>query len=492
MEQFKMRIGSGWRGASDGRTFESLNPYNGEICAEVPRGTAEDVDAAVRAAHAAFTSGPWATMTASQRGMVLHRIGDAIAAHAEELADMEVKDNGKLKAEMVKQMQYLPQWFYYFGGLSDKIQGDVTPFDKPGIFHYTTFEPLGVVATIAPWNSPLLLAVWKIAPALAAGNTVVIKPSEFSSASSILFAKLCEEAGVPDGVVNVVTGFGKEVGEPLVGHPLVARVAFTGSETGGRHVYENAARSFKRVSLELGGKSANIVFEDANLDDAVKGAVTAIFSATGQSCMAESRLLVHSSIHDEFVERLVKFMKNVRLGDPMSPDTNMGPVSTQPQLEKTLYYIDVAKQEGARLVLGGTRSTRPGTENGLFVEPTIFVDVRNDMRIAQEEVFGPVVAVIKFDTEDEAIAIANDSNYGLAAGVWTHDLRRAMTVPKRLQAGSVWVNAYRLVSYLAPFGGVKASGIGRENGIRAVYEYLEAKSVFINPVPGVEDPFVLS
>src|SRR6201991_3097100 len=376
MEQFKMRIGSGWRGASDGRTFESLNPYNGEICAEVPRGTAEDVDAAVRAAHAAFTSGPWATMTASQRGMVLHRIGDAIAAHAEELADMEVKDNGKIRAEMLKQMRYLPHWFYYYGGLVDKIEGHVTPFDKPGVFHYITYEPLGVVAAIAPWTSPLLLAVWKIAPALAAGNTVVMKPSEFSSASSILFAQLCEEAGLPAGVLNVVTGFGKEVGEPLVTHPLVARVAFTGSEGGGRSVYVNAARSFKRVSLELGGKSANIVFEDANLDDAVKGAVTAIFSATGQSCMAGSRLLVHSSIHDEFVERLGKFMKNVRLGDPMSPDTNMGPVSTEPQFDKTLYYLDVAKQEGARCVLGGARSTRPGTEKGLFVEPTIFVDVR--------------------------------------------------------------------------------------------------------------------
>src|SRR6201991_1392716 len=353
MEQFKMRIGSGWRGASDGRTFESLNPYNGEICAEVPRGTAEDVDAAVRAAHAAFTSGPWATMTASQRGMVLHRIGDAIAAHAEELADMEVKDNGKLKAEMVKQMQYLPQWFYYFGGLSDKIQGDVTPFDKPGIFHYTTYEPLGVVAAISPWNSPLLLAVWKIAPALAAGNTVVMKPSEFSSASSILFAQLCEEAGLPAGVLNVVTGFGKEVGEPLVTHPLVARVAFTGSEGGGRSVYVNAARSFKRVSLELGGKSANIVFEDANLDDAVKGAVTGIFSATGQSCMAGSRLLVHVSIHDAFVAQLVPFMPSGVLGDPTDSKTHIGPVSTQPQLEKTLQYIQIAKDEGARCVLGG-------------------------------------------------------------------------------------------------------------------------------------------
>ncbi|WP_266157054.1 aldehyde dehydrogenase [Dyella silvatica] len=491
MKNFKMRIGEHWSDAKSGQRFESLNPYTGKHWASLPRGGAEDVDAAVRAAHHAFKHGPWSQMTATQRGLLLHKVGDAIAAHAEELADLEVRDNGKLKAEMLKQMRYLPHWFYYYGGLADKIQGDVTPFDKPGIFHYTTFEPLGVVATIAPWNSPLLLAVWKIAPALAAGNTVVVKPSEFSSASTVLFAQLCEEAGLPPGVVNVVTGFGPEVGEPLVKHPLVARIAFTGSESGGRRVYENAAADFKRVSLELGGKSANIVFEDADLDDALKGVVTGIFSATGQSCMAGSRLLVHASIHDAFVERLVTFMQDVKLGDPLEATTQMGPVSTQPQLEKTLQYIQIAKDEGARCVLGGQRSKRPGTEHGLFVEPTIFVDVNNDMRIAREEVFGPVLAVIKFDTDEEAIAIANDSPYGLAAGVWTRDLKRALEVPKRLEAGSVWVNAYRLVSYLAPFGGFKSSGIGRENGIRAVYEYLESKSVFINPTPGVENPFVL-
>jgi len=491
VETFKMRIGDQWLDAASGARFESQNPYTGKPWASLPRGGSEDADAAVRAAHQAFKQGAWARMTATQRGLLLHKVGDAIAAHAEQLADLEVRDNGKLKAEMLKQMQYLPHWFYYYGGLADKIQGDVTAFDKPGIFHYTTFEPLGVVATIAPWNSPLLLAVWKIAPALAAGNTVVVKPSEFSSASTVLFAQLCEDAGLPPGVVNVVTGFGAEIGEPLVKHPLVARIAFTGSEGGGRRVYENAAADFKRVSLELGGKSANIVFEDADLDDAVKGAVTGIFSATGQSCMAGSRLLVHASIHDAFVERLVAFMQDVKLGDPLDPTSHMGPVSTEPQFEKTLQYIQIAKDEGARCVLGGKRSDRPGTEHGLFVEPTIFVDVRNDMRIAQEEVFGPVLAVIPFRTDEEAIAIANDSAYGLAAGVWTRDLKRAIEIPKRLEAGSVWVNAYRLVSYLAPFGGFKASGIGRENGIRAVYEYLESKSVFINPTPGVENPFVL-
>lgn len=430
-------------------------------------------------------------MTASARGLLLHRLGDAIAANAELLADLEVKDNGKLKAEVLGQMKYLPQWFYYYAGLADKVEGAVTPIDRPGMLHYVNYEPLGVVAAIAPWNSPLLLAAWKIAPALAAGNTIVVKPSEFSSASTIAFARLCEEVGIPPGVVNVVTGYGKEVGEPLVCHPLVARIAFTGSEAGGRAVAHNAAEDFKRVSLELGGKSANIVFEDALLDDAVKGVVSGIFAATGQTCMAGSRLLVQASIHDEFVQRLVEFVKTARLGNPMSPETNVGPISTPPQLDKTLQYIEIAKAEGARCVLGGERSRREGCEQGLFVEPTIFTGVTNNMRIAQEEVFGPVLAVIPFDSEDEAVAIANDSPYGLAAGVWTQNLQRAIGLPRRLHVGTVWVNAYRVVSYLAPFGGVKASGIGRENGLRAIHEYLEAKSVFINPVPGIANPFVL-
>ena len=492
MQSFQMCIGATQRGTASGETFDSIDPYTSKAWARFPRGTEVDVDDAVQAAYAAFRTGPWSLLTASARGLMLHRLGDMIAANAELLADLEVRDNGKLKAEVLGQMKYLPQWFYYYGGLADKIEGAVTPIDRPGMLHYVSYEPLGVVAAIAPWNSPLLLAVWKIAPALAAGNTIVIKPSEFSPASTIAFAKLCQDVGIPPGVVNVVTGFGKEVGEPLVRHPLVARVAFTGSEAGGRAVAQNAAQDFKRVSLELGGKSANIVFEDALLDDAVKGVVSGIFAATGQSCMAGSRLLVQASIHDEFVRRLIEFVKTAKLGNPMAPDTNVGPVSTPPQLEKTLEYIEIAKSEGARCVLGGERSQREGCEQGLFVEPTIFTGVTNKMRIAQEEVFGPVLAVIPFESEDQAISIANDSPYGLAAGVWTQSLQRAISMPRRLHVGTVWVNAYRVVSYLAPFGGVKASGIGRENGLRAIHEYLEPKSVFINPVPGIANPFVLS
>jgi aldehyde dehydrogenase (NAD+) len=337
----------------------------------------------------------------------------------------------------------------------------------------------------------LLLAVWKIAPALAAGNTVVIKPSEFASASTTVFAALCDEAGIPPGVVNVVTGFGAEVGDPLVKHRLVARIGFTGSAASGRRVNESAAKEFKPVSMELGGKSANIVFEDANLDAAARGAISGIFAATGQTCMAGSRLLVQRSIHDKFVEKLVEMVGQARLGDPRLPDTDVGPISTVPQLQKVLQYIEVARSEGAHCALGGVRSTRQGCERGFFVEPTIFTGVNNQMRIAREEVFGPVLCVIPFDDENDAVSIANDSCYGLAAGIWTSDLRRAVMLPKRIHAGTVWVNAYRVVSYLAPFGGVKSSGLGRENGLRAIYDFLETKSVYINTVSREGNPFVL-
>lgn len=491
MQHFDMWIDGQWQPAADGKTFGSLDPFLGREWATFSRGGEADADRAVQSAHQAFASGVWPNLTATARGKLLYRLADALESNAEALADLEVSDNGKLKAEMIGQMRYLPEWFRYYGGLADKIEGRVTPFDKPGIFHHTLYEPLGVVVAIAPWNSPLLLATWKIAPALAAGNTIVIKPSEFSPASTLLFAKICSDVGFPPGVVNVVSGYGAEIGEALVAHPLVRRVAFTGSDAGGRRVGLTAMKDFKRVSLELGGKSANIVFDDAILDDAVKGVVSGIFAATGQTCMAGSRLLVHESIHDEFVDRLVDFMRNVTLGDPRSAETNIAPVSTVPQFEKVLEYFDIAEREGARCVLGGKRSERPGCETGLFVEPTIYVDVQNHMRIAQEEVFGPVLSVIKFCSDDEAVAIANDSPYGLAAGLWTQDLQRAISLPRRIQAGSIWVNAYRVVSYLAPFGGFKQSGLGRENGLNAIYEYLEEKSIFINPKPGIANPFIL-
>jgi aldehyde dehydrogenase (NAD+) len=359
------------------------------------------------------------------------------------------------------------------------------------MLNYTRYEPLGVVAAITPWNSPLLLTAWKLAPALAAGNTVVLKPSEFTSASVLEFMKLIEQAGFPPGVVNVVTGFGPDVGTPLVEHPLVAKVAFTGSDRTGTLIYQTAARGLKRVSMELGGKSPNIVFDDAQMENAVKGVVSGIFAATGQTCIAGSRLLVQQSIHDQFVDKLVAFAKTAKMGDPMSLDTQVGPVTNPPQFKKILDYIDIAKGEGAKPVLGGNKATRPECGDGWFVEPTIFTRVKNSMRIAQEEVFGPVLAVIPFKDEEEAVAIGNDVVYGLAAGVWTQSMRRSIMMAERLQAGTVWVNTYRAVSYLSPFGGYKRSGLGRESGQEMIKDYMQVKSVWISTATEVPNPFIL-
>lgn len=471
--------------------FESQNPFTGEAWSEIPRCDARDVDAAVNAAHAALTQGAWAEMTATQRGALLRRLGDLIVRDAERLAATEVQDNGKLLAEMRGQVTYCAQWYHYYGGLADKIQGATLPLDKKGYFAFTRHEPVGVVAAITPWNSPLLLATWKLAPALAAGCTVVIKPSEFTSASTLEFMALFEEAGFPPGVVNVVTGFGSEVGSPLVEHPLVAKISFTGSDQTGRLINEKAAKNLKHTAMELGGKSPNIVFEDADLEQAVFGAISGIFAATGQTCIAGSRLLVQEDIHDAFVERLVAVARTAKMGDPMLADTQVGPVTTPPQYNKVLEYIDIAFGEGATAVLGGKKGDEQACGNGWFVQPTIFTNVRNDMRIAQEEVFGPVLSIIRFKDEDDALRIANDVRFGLAAAVWTKDMGRAIRMSEKLQAGTVWVNTYRAVSFMAPFGGYKDSGLGRENGIDAVREFLQTKAVWINSGAQASNPFVL-
>ena len=490
MQHYKMLVGGEWVDAQAGETFETINPYTGDVWATLPRGRAADAERAVKAAEAAGT-GEWSRMTATARGHVLRRFGDLIAQNAEHLARVEVRDNGKLLSEMLAQVRYVPQWFYYFGGLADKIEGAVIPIDKANTFNFTRHEPLGVCVAITAWNSPLLLAAYKLGPGLAAGNTFVLKPSEFTSASALEMAKLADEAGLPPGVLNVVTGFGAEVGEPLVSHPKVAKVAFTGSEVGGQRVYETAARGLKRVTLELGGKSPNIVFDDAKLDNAVKGVIGGILSATGQTCVAGSRLLVQRSIHDQFVEKVVAFARSAKIGDPMASGTQVGPVTTEPQYQKILHYIGIAKDEGARCVLGGGPAPHPAGGRGLFVEPTIFTGVHNGMRIAQEEVFGPVLAVIPFDDEDEAVAIANDSVYGLAAGVWSENTARVLRLSERLKAGMVWVNMYRAVSYMSPFGGYKRSGVGHENGMDAIRDYLQTKSVWVSTAETTPDPFVL-
>ncbi|WP_050477628.1 aldehyde dehydrogenase [Herbaspirillum rhizosphaerae] len=491
MQRHQLFIDGKFSDAASGAWFDTYNPFTGKVWSQVAAGGAADVERAVQAAHRAFTTGVWPALTASQRGALLRRLGDLIARDADKLAQIEVRDNGKLIAEMRGQLNYIPQWFYYFGGLADKIQGAVIPLDKKDYFNFTRHEPLGVVAAITPWNSPLLLTAWKIAPALAAGCTVVLKPSEFTSVSSLEFVKLFEEAGFPPGVVNVVTGYGKDVGTPLVEHPLVRKITFTGSDATGRMINQSAAKQFKRVSLELGGKSPNIVFNDANLEDAVNGAVSGIFAATGQTCIAGSRLLLQDDIHDAFLEKLTALASTARMGDPLDAGTQVGPITTRQQYDKVLGYIDIAKQDGAKLIMGGAPATRAECGNGWFIEPTIFSGVSNRMRIAQEEVFGPILSVIRFKDEEEAVAIANDSAYGLGAGVWTADIGRAFRMSSRIQAGTVWVNTYRAVSYMSPFGGYKDSGTGRENGMDAIHEYLQVKSVWINTGAATGNPFTM-
>jgi (Z)-2-((N-methylformamido)methylene)-5-hydroxybutyrolactone dehydrogenase len=492
LKEYQTYIDGKWCDASSGKKFQTFDPYTGEPWALIPECDAKDADRACEAAWRAFDKGPWPAMTQTARGKVLRRIAGLIEKHAEHLAQIEVRDNGKLMSEMHAQTKYLPEWFYYYGGLADKIQGAVVPADRPDHFTYILKEPVGVCAFITPWNSPLMLVGWKLAPALAAGCTVVIKPSEFTTASLLEFMKLViEPAELPPGVINVVTGYGAVVGEPLVTHPKVAKVAFTGGSATGARVNELAAKTFKKVSLELGGKSPNIVFDDCILDDAVSGAISGIFAATGQTCIAGSRLLLQETIHDRFVEKLVAMAKQARLGDPSKLETQVGPVTTPPQYAKILSYIDIAKGEGAKCVLGGGPATKEEGGGKYFVKPTIFTGVNNKMRIAQEEVFGPVLSVIKFRDEEEAVAIANDIAYGLGAGIWTQSVRRATSVSKRIRAGTVWVNTYRAVSFLMPFGGYKASGLGRENGAEAIEGYLQTKSVWINNGPGGGNPFIM-
>ncbi|WP_272005964.1 aldehyde dehydrogenase [Roseovarius sp. ZX-A-9] len=483
-------IGGAFTAPSSGVYFDTSDPVSGEVWAEIARGTDKDVDTACRAAADAFKDPAWRGISASARGAMMRRLGDLITENADWLAAIEMKDNGKLISELRMQMRYMANYYYYYGGLADKIQGDTIPSDKPGVFNFTRYEPLGVVACIMPWNSPLPLTSLKLAPALAAGNTVVLKPSEYTSASLLEFVKLVELAGFPKGVVNVVTGFGNEMGEALVSHPLVERIAFTGGPVAGQMINEQAARSMKRVTMELGGKSPNIIFEDADMEQAVKGAVAGIFAASGQTCVAGSRLLLQRSIHDDFLARLDDFLKDIKFGHPSDPETQIAPISTAPQMAKIEEYVQIALDEGARLVRGGKRAQVEGYPNGLFYEPTIFADVTNDMRIAQEEVFGPVLCVIPFDDEDDAVRIANDVDFGLAAGVWTQNLALGIRMTERVRAGTIWVNNYRSTSTTSPFGGFKMSGTGREGGIAGMMEYLELKSVWISTGVEIPNPFI--
>lgn len=468
------------------RTYDSIDPFTGEVWATVADATVEDVDAAVSTARAAL-NGAWGAMTGSERARLMRRLAAILERDAAELALVESRDNGKLLREMAGQTGYIPEWLYYFAGLADKLEGRTIPTDKPNYFVYTRREPVGVVAAIVPWNSPLLLLMWKLAPALAAGCTVIVKPSDQTPVSAVELAKRIDEAGFPPGVISVLTAQGREVPRALVAHPGVDKVAFTGSTAVGVQVAQAAAEHLARTTLELGGKSAQVVFADADLDAVVNGVLAGIFAAGGQTCIAGSRLLVQREVHDELVGRIVNRARTIRLGDPRDPATEMGPVATPEQLASVLGHIGDAVAQGGSVEHGGGQPDL----GGLFVEPTVVTGVRPDMRLWQEEVFGPVLAVASFDSEDEAVALANDSRYGLAAGIWTSDVRRAHRVAHALRAGMVWINAYRTVSPGAPFGGLAHSGWGRESGIEAIDAYLETKTVWVELTGATRDPFVV-
>lgn len=474
--------------AASGNRIEVAFPYTGQTWSTVPEGESDDVDEAVEAALDRFESDAWRSMTATERGELLFSLADEIEAHTDELARLETFANGKLLRAMRGQVESLPKWYRYYGGMADKVTGDTVPVDDERMFCFTRPEPYGVVGAITPWNSPLMLATYKIAPAIAAGNTVVLKPSEVTPVSSVRLAELALDAGFPPGALNVVTGYG-EAGAALTNHEDVSKVAFTGGIETGRKVGEAAGRNINPVTLELGGKSPNIVFADADIDNAVTGAIKGVFAASGQTCVAGSRLLLQESIYEEFVERLVQRTESLTLGNPLEDGTDLAPIAFEGQYEKIQKYVEIAKNEGATVVTGGEpRDDLPG---GLFYPPTILTDVTNDMRIAQEEVFGPVMAVLTFEDEGEAVSIANDTDYGLAAGIWTDDLQRATTLMDEIRAGVVWVNTYRKSAHTTPFGGFKQSGVGIEKGIDAMREYYQTKSVWINRSDEISDPFTL-
>jgi acyl-CoA reductase-like NAD-dependent aldehyde dehydrogenase len=488
---YQMFINGAWVDAASGQSFESLNPYTGQPWATIPDGQEPDVDRAVEAARKALDHPDWKRMPPMQQGRLLRRLADLLRDHAEHLGQVETRDNGKLIREMLGQARALASYYDYYAGLADKILGETIPLENTAVFNYTLREPVGVVGIITPWNSPLLILSFSLAAALATGNTVVVKPSEHTSASTLEFAKLVQAAGFPPGVFNVVTGFGKTAGGALVRHPGVNKIVFTGGAETGKVIAQLAAGNITPVLLELGGKSPNIIFDDATIPNAVNGCIAGIFAASGQTCIAGSRLFLHAKVHDAFVEQLVERTKRIKLGDPARMESEMGPMATTDQLHKVQGFVDSAVQEGAELVYGGTRPEDPALRQGWFFLPTIFDSVRNDMYLAQEEVFGPVLGVLKFQEEEELIALANQTRYGLAAGIWTNDIKRAHRVARDLKAGTVWINTYRAISYASPFGGYKHSGYGRELGWEAVREFTQVKSVWVDLAETVPDPFAL-
>ncbi|MEY4401782.1 MAG: hypothetical protein RL072_1647 [Actinomycetota bacterium] len=471
-------IDGAFRASSSRARLPVINPFDESTITEIAEGRAEDIDQAVEAAEKAFPK--WRSTPASDRGRLLLRLADALEANAEEFAQLESLNTGHpIRDSRTLDVPRTAACFRYFGGIADKLQGDVIPVDT-GFLNYVVREPLGVVGAIVPWNFPLMFCSWKLGPALAAGNTAVLKPSEITPLTSLRLAALMKEVGFPDGVINVVPGFGNTAGERLALHPRVAKIAFTGSTAVGKRIVASSASNVKRVQLELGGKGANIVFEDANVTAAINGSAWAIFHNQGQACIAGSRLILHSAIADEFIERFIGLARSIRLGNPLLPDTEMGPLTSAMHRDRVLNYVKVAKDEGAEILTGGQRPQAAAFERGFFVEPTV-VRVRSHTdRVCQEEVFGPFVTVSTFDSDDEALEIANSTDYALGGGLWTQNLARAHRIAGELRSGMVWVNSYKRVHPGSPFGGFGLSGYGREMGFEALHDYTEPKSVWVN------------
>ncbi len=491
MREYKLFVGGRFVDATDGRTFESRNPFDGSVVARVAQGGAKDIDAAVSAARKAFDEGPWPRMTPEERSGLMKKVVDLINARKDDLTALEIDDSGSTVRKAKEDIFLSARNLNYFSKLAARsFDADVEGLSKPGFSrNLIAWEPIGVVGAIIPWNFPLKMAIWKIGPALAAGNTVVLKPSELTPSTAMELAAMCAEAGIPEGVVNIVPGFGAEAGEALVRHPGVDKVSFTGSTAVGKRVMAMASESLKKVTLECGGKSANIILDDADFGMAVDGSMYAIFYHQGQCCEAGSRLLLPRKRSKEFLDLLVAKAGKVRLGDPKDPATDMGPVISDKQRDRILGYIKQGSEEGATLLTGGGVPTDSTLSKGSFVQPTIFSGVANSMVIAREEIFGPVLSVIEYDSDEEAVRIANDSTYGLGGGVWSSNAERADRVARGLRAGTVWINEWHLISEKAPFGGYKQSGVGREFGVDGLREYAELKHIHIDEVGTREKKF---